>query len=162
MDLHFLRKRAFKEVKTIALAVFMLISLPVLLLICLLAVGFSVQFYRDVSDHFFCEDSRRIQSDEAAIALVQNSLDVKLFLKKYPDVSASNDYISKSRNRNIQYDKSTGFWDVYREFKYAFDEVVWVVFLYNFANPRQRSLDITCSMRVCNPRPDCIMDGPRD
>jgi hypothetical protein len=109
----FYKKRAFKELKTIALAGFMLVSLPFFLLLCVLAVGFAVQIYSDARDRYFCEDSRPLQSDEAAIALVQNSQDVQLFLKKYPDVSLSKDYISKNRNKHIEYDKSSGYWIVH-------------------------------------------------
>lgn len=160
MDSHFIKKRAFKELKTIALAGFILASLPFFLLLCILVVGFAVQIYSDARDRYFCEDSRLIQSDEAAIVRVQDSQDVKIFLKKYLDVSLSKDYISKNRNKRIEYDKSSGYWVVYRDDKYH--EVIWVDFLYHFADQSQRYLNITCSMRECNPLPDCVMDGPRD
>jgi hypothetical protein len=160
LDSHFIKKRAFKELKTIALAGFMLVSLPFFLLLCILAVGFAVQIYSDARDRYFCEDSRLLQSDEAAIALVQNSQDVQFFLKKYPDVSLSKDYISKNRNKHIEYDKSSGYWVVHRDDNH--NEVIWVDFLYHLGNPSQGSLNITCSMRECNPLADCIMDGPRD
>lgn len=160
MDLHNLGKLAFKELKTIALAGFILASLPFFLLLCILVVGFAVQLYSDARDRYFCEESRRIQSDEAAIVRVQDSQDVKIFLKKYPDVNLSKDYISKNMNKHIEYDKSSGYWVVHRDDNH--NEVIWVDFLYHFGNPRQRSLNITCSMRECNPLPDCIMDGPRD
>lgn len=160
MDSHLIKKRAFKELKTIALAGFILVSLPFFLLFCILAVGFAVQLYSDARDRYFCEDSRLLQTDEAAIVRVQDSQDVKIFLKKYPDVSLSNDYISKNRNKRIEDDKSSGYWVVHRDDNYH--EVIWVDFLYHFADPSQRYLNITCSMRECNPLPDCIMDGPRD
>jgi hypothetical protein len=160
LDSHFIKSRAFKEVKTIALAGFMLVSLPFFLLLCIFVVGFAVQIYSDARDRYFCEDSRRIQSDEAAIVRVQNSQDVQFFLKKYQDVSLSKDYSSKNRNKHIEYDKSSGYWVVYRDDNYH--EVIWVDFLYHFADPSLRSLNVTCSMRECNPLPDCIMDGPRD
>jgi hypothetical protein len=99
LNLDSLRKRAIKEGKTVALAGATLISLPLILLFVLLVAEGAVGFYRDTRDHFFCDDNKRVQSDEMAIDVVQNSPEVKFFLENYSEVGASEDYVSRRRQK---------------------------------------------------------------
>lgn len=109
MNLDSLRKRAIKEGKTVALAGATLISLPLILLFVLLAVEVAVGFYLDTRDNFFCDDNKRVQSDKMAIDVVKKSPEVKFFLENYPEVSASEDYVSRRRQKG-----SKGMWYVSR------------------------------------------------
>lgn len=157
LDLHSLSRRAVREAKTVALAAVMIVFPPIFLLLILFAVGLSIEFYKDTRDHFFCAADKQIQSDEMAIDAVQKSDEVKYFLENYPEVSVSEDWVKKRRQVGPS-NRSRGLWYVSRE-KFPYHEVITVYFDYDFIDPH-RTLAITCSMRSCNPQPDCYLLRP--
>jgi hypothetical protein len=158
LDLHSLSRRAVREAKTVALAAAMIVFPPIYLLLILFSVGLSIEFYKDTRDHFFCAADKQIQSDEMAIDAVQKSDEVKYFLENYPEVSLSDDWVKKRRQVGPS-NRSRGLWYVSREKFFPYHDVITVSFDYDFIDP-PRTLAITCSMRPCNPQPDCYLLEP--
>jgi hypothetical protein len=160
LDFRCLWRQATKGVRTVFLAGIIVVLMIVVATMLLFACGVIAEFYADIKDYFRCGRYTSALSDEMAIDTVQSAADVRLFLKSYPDVGKSEDYLSKRRNESRPSNSDRGFWYVARETKFPRHEVVTVGFVYKFVNPDRMSLDIVCSMRACNPHPDCFMGGP--
>jgi hypothetical protein len=155
-----LLRQATRQVKIVSLAGILVALVIVTPIMLLFAFQISAELYTDIKDYFLCDRGPHVLSDEKAIDAVQNFPEVILFLKDYPDVGKSEAYLSKRQDESRSSNSDRGFWYVARETKFPYHEVVTVGFIYKFVASNRMSLEIECSMRACNPHPDCFMGGP--